>query len=163
MGPMEQSSPPNPETIQPQIMKPFPFIPVSADRLPAPSAQHLGVTAICLVALALGTTLQASGTIDVPNGGFDTATGNQADYWSTSGNPPGALPGDMRGGSDGGYGWTADYFAGDQPTGKTFASTVNGPVRQDLTTTFEAGTEYTLSMQIFSAGNYGPSQDGAIL
>ncbi|MEK7949687.1 hypothetical protein [Luteolibacter soli] len=92
------------------------------------------------------------------NGNFATATSNQANYWSTAGTPPGATTGKIRGGTNGGNGWTTSYFGGAYPTDSTFATTLEvGAVRQNLSgagNTFVAGVTYTVSMDIFGSSTY---------
>lgn len=88
--------------------------------------------------------------IPVPNAGFDTATGDLADSWNSNG-------GSVRGGNEGGFQWTASYFGGTFPTNNTFATTLSGPVRQDLTganSTFVAGATYELKVDIFGSTTY---------
>lgn len=105
---------------------------------------------------------------EIQNGGFETATSNQANYWSSTGNPVGAGPGKVRGGTQGGFGWTTSYFAGNAyPTNTTFGNTFeSGVVRQNLTgtgSTFIAGATYTVTAQLFSAGNYAQAQNASIM
>lgn len=104
---------------------------------------------------------------NVLNGGFDAVTGNQANHWSSTAVPPGAsTTGTIRGGIEGGFGWTSGYFTGGFPTGNTFASTVIGPVRQDLAgagSTFSEGVTYTLTVDLFSSDTYSVSAGAAIM
>ncbi|WP_035603319.1 hypothetical protein [Haloferula sp. BvORR071] len=109
-----------------------------------------------LFAIALGaaclTPAASASTVNLPvqNAGFDTATGNLADSWNSNG-------GSVRGGNEGGFGWTASYFGGTFPTNNTFATTFGGPIRQDLTgpgSTFVAGATYTLKADLFGSTNY---------
>jgi hypothetical protein len=99
------------------------------------------------------------------NDGFATATSNQAAYWSSTATPPGE-GGKVRGGTNGGFGWTTSYFGGAYPTNSTFASTVEGPFRQNLSgagNTFVAGVTYTVSMDIFSSSTYALSTGAKIM
>jgi hypothetical protein len=107
-----------------------------------------------LAALSLaGFTLDpstAATNLTVQNAGFDAATGNLADSWNSGG-------GSVRGGVDGGYGWDASYFGGTFPTNNTFATTIEGPVSQDLTgpgSTFVAGATYELKVDLFGSSTY---------
>ncbi|MGC4017595.1 MAG: hypothetical protein QM755_24230 [Luteolibacter sp.] len=116
--------------------------------------KFLRTTVLGLATLATGPLLHAA---DLFNGGFDTVTGSNANYWSSGTTPAGALSGTVRGGSQGGYGWDASYFGGSYPTNSTFASTINGPVRQDLSgsgNTFIEGATYTVTMAIFGSSTY---------
>jgi hypothetical protein len=92
------------------------------------------------------------------NGNFSGATSNQANYWSSTGNPPGATTGKIRGGNNGGNGWTTSYFGGSYPTDSTFATTIElGAVRQNLSgagNTFVEGVTYTATMSIFGSSTY---------
>jgi hypothetical protein len=109
--------------------------------------------------LRLGALILAGFTVDpsaaatnltVQNAGFDAATGNLADSWNSGG-------GSIRGGVDGGYEWDASYFGGTFPTNNTFATTVDGPVGQDLTgpgSTFVAGATYELKVDLFGSSTY---------
>lgn len=99
------------------------------------------------------------------NAGFATATNNQAAYWSSTATPPG-VGGTIRGGVNGGDGWTSSYFGGTYPTDSSFAATVFGPVRQDLSgagNTFVEGVTYTLSMDIFSSSTWGSALNSKIM
>lgn len=114
---------------------------------------HLAAFAFCSFALG------GHAIADVLNGGFVTATSNLADNWNT-------LGGSVRGGSQGGYGWTTSYFGGAYPTNDTFCSTMAGPVRQDLAgsdSTFVEGTTYTIQAALFSASNYTSSNTAKIM
>lgn len=100
--------------------------------------------------------LQSLVAANLMNGGFATVTGNQATHWSSTANPPG-VGGTIRGGVNGGFGWTTSYFGGSYPTDSSFATTINGPVRQDLSgagNTFVEGVTYTVSMDIFGSSTY---------
>jgi hypothetical protein len=88
--------------------------------------------------------------LTVQNAGFDAATGNLADSWNSNG-------GSVRGGIEGGYGWDASYFGGTFPTNNTFATTVEGPVSQDLVgpgSAFVAGATYQLKVDLFGSSTY---------
>ena len=107
-----------------------------------------------LAALSLaGFTLDQSAAatnLTIQNAGFDAATGNLADSWNSGG-------GSVRGGADGGYGWDASYFGGAFPTNNTFATTVEGPVSQELAgpgSTFVAGATYQLKVDLFGSSTY---------
>ncbi|WP_367872315.1 hypothetical protein [Luteolibacter sp. Populi] len=104
----------------------------------------IGFTGFALSAFA-GTT-----NLPVLNPGFDTATGVLADSWNSNG-------GSIRGGAEGGFQWTASYFGGTFPTNNTFGTTIEGPIRQDLTgpgSTFVAGATYQLKVDLFGATTY---------
>lgn len=65
--------------------------------------------------------------------------------------------GSFNAGDQGGNGWSSGYFDGGYPTNNTFATTVNGPIRQNISgsaNTFVEGTTYTVSMAIFGSSNY---------
>lgn len=123
-----------------------------------PLSLALAGMATAMVAHAATATLQ--------NAGFDTATNNNANYWASNGTPPG-IGGTVRGGANGGFGWTSGYFAGGFPTNSTFATTFSGTaMRQDLTgsgSTFVAGATYTITAKLFSAGAYGTAQTARII
>jgi hypothetical protein len=90
------------------------------------------------------------------NGDFSSVTGTQASYWSSTATPAG-FGGKIRGGNNGGNGWTTSYFGGSYPTNSTFGTTVEGPVRQNLSgagNTFVEGVTYTVSMDIFGSSTY---------
>jgi hypothetical protein len=102
---------------------------------------------------------------NVMNAGFSTATNFQANYWSSTGNPAGA-GGTIRGGTNGGDGWTTSYFGGSHPTDSTFAATVAGPVRQNLSgagNTFVEGVTYTATMDIFSSSSWPAALSSKII
>jgi hypothetical protein len=92
----------------------------------------------------------AESPLGVSDGGFDSTA-----PWLNNG-------GSIRGGSQGGYGWSSSYFTGDYPTDDTFATTFEGPVRQDLTNTFVAGQTYRLEADFFSSDTYGSSAGASI-
>jgi len=123
---------------------------------------------LCHVALAIaGLVTSSIHAAELQNGGFETATSNQANYWSSTGNPAG-IGGKVRGGNQGGYGWTTSYFAGNAyPTNSTFATTFEtAAVRQNLTgtgSTFVAGATYTVTAKLFSAGSYAQAQNAMIM
>jgi hypothetical protein len=138
-----------------------PIIPLtsSANTARAAVSKWFRLLAFGAAGLALGHSLHAA---ELLNGGFDTVTGNQSNYWSGTGSPAGALPGTLRGGNQGGYGWDTSYYGGSYPTDNTFASTVGGPVRQDLSgpdNTFVEGVTYTVSMKIFGSGSYAQNSN----
>ena len=116
-------------------------------KLRIPSLKRL--LPLWLAGLASTLTLQAA---TFQNAGFDATTG-----WS----------GTFRGGANGGDSWTGGYFVGGaQPTGSTFACRFQSAVKQNLTgpgNTFVAGATYTISAQLFSAGNYGDSRGAKIM
>ena len=118
---------------------------------------------LALAGLASTTLLHAA---ELQNGGFDTATGNNANYWSNNGTPPG-IGSTVRGGNQGGYGWSTGYFAGNAyPSNNTFATTFGGAVRQDLAgtgNTYVAGATYTITAKLFSAGAYAQAQNAQIM
>ena len=109
----------------------------------------LRLAAVGLAGFALSQSATAT-SLPVVNAGFDAATGNLADSWNSNG-------GSIRGGVEGGFGWTASYFGGAFPTDSTFATTLSGPVRQDLTgpdSTFVAGATYELKVDLFGSSTY---------
>lgn len=112
-----------------------------------PLLKWLRLATFGLAGFALSQSAAAATPLPVSNAGFDTATGNLADAWNSNG-------GSMRGGNEGGYGWNASYFGGTFPTNNTFATTLNGPVRQDLASTFAAGATYELKVDLFSSSTY---------
>ena len=115
-----------------------------------PFLKWLRLATFGFAGFTLGPSATAATPLPVINAGFDTATGNLADSWNSNG-------GSMRGGNEGGYGWTASYFGGSFPTNNTFATTLSGPVRQDLAgegSTFVAGATYELKVDLFSSSTY---------
>jgi len=136
-------------------MKPLVSTTGPAGAIRTAAAKLFRLASLGVAGLALCQALQAA---DLLNGGFDSVNGSDANYWSSGGSPAGALPGTIRGGNAGGFGWSSGYFGGTYPTNNTFASTVGGPVRQDLSgadNTFVEGVTYAVSMQIFGSSNYG--------
>jgi len=115
-----------------------------------PFLKWLRLATFGLTGFALSQPATATTPLPVVNAGFDAATGNLADSWNSNG-------GSMRGGVEGGFGWTASYFGGAFPTNNTFATTLNGPVRQDITgpgSTFVAGATYELKVDLFGSSTY---------
>lgn len=114
-----------------------------------PLVKWLRLAVLGLAGFALGQPALAT-DIPVLNAGFDAATSNLANSWNDNG-------GSIRGGAEGGFGWDASYFGGSFPTNSTFASTLNGPVRQELTgpgSTFVGGATYELKVDLFSSSTY---------
>lgn len=115
-----------------------------------PFLKWLRLATFALTGFALSPFATAATPLPVANAGFDTATGNLANSWNSNG-------GSIRGGNEGGYGWTASYFGGSFPTNNTFATTLTGPVRQDLAGqggTYVAGATYELKVDLFSSSTY---------
>lgn len=92
----------------------------------------------------------AESPLVVSNGGFDSTA-----HWLNNG-------GSIRAGSQGGYGWNSGYFTGGYPTDDTFATTFEGPIRQDLTNTFIEGQTYRLNADLFSSDTYSSSAGASI-
>ncbi len=112
-------------------------------------SKWLRLAALVLTGFALEQSPAAT-NLTVQNPGFDTATGDLADAWNSNG-------GSVRGGTEGGYGWDTSYFGGAFPTNSTFATTLEGPVRQDLAgpgSTFVAGATYQLKVDLFGSSSY---------